>query len=204
MLEPIDNNEYFSENESDTIFRDVTLLTLSGFVAIVLLLLPWLNLKTKNEIVKEPVGSVIFELFWPDDLDADLDLWVKGPNDGSVGYAQPSGIVFNLLRDDRGLTGDHTPLNYEISFTRGIVPGDYQANVHLFKHDKKKSNIQATVTASLVTPDRSFRKQILEKKINLKKEGTEKTALRFKLDTNFKVINGSVNSLRKSLIGGIK
>ena len=85
------------DDQSNTIFRDVTLLALSGFVAIVLLLLPWLNLKTKQEIIKEPVGSVIIELFWPDDIDADLDLWVKGPNDGPVGYSKPSGIVFKYF-----------------------------------------------------------------------------------------------------------
>ena len=79
MIEPIKEFNSLEEEQSDTVFRDVTLLALSGFVAIVLLLLPWLNLKTRNEIVKEPVGSVIFELFWADDIDADLDLWVKGP-----------------------------------------------------------------------------------------------------------------------------
>jgi len=191
------------EDQSNTVFRDVTLLALSGFVAIVLLLLPWLNLKTKQELIKEPVGSVIIELFWPKDIDADLDLWVKGPNDGVVGYTNPSGLIFNLLRDDRGMTGDYTPLNYEISFTRGISPGEYQANVHLFKHDANKSKIQATISASLVTPDRDYRKQILEKSIYLSKQGKEKTVLRFKLDNNFKLVSGSVNSLRKSLIGGL-
>ena len=34
------------DDQSNTVFRDVTLLALSGFVAIVLLLLPWL--KPKN------------------------------------------------------------------------------------------------------------------------------------------------------------
>ena len=58
-------------------------------------------------------------MFWPDDIDADLDLWVKGPNDGPVGYSKPSGMVFNY--GCRGLTGT-MPLNYEISFTRGITP----------------------------------------------------------------------------------
>ena len=201
MTDPTKEFSSIQDEQSDTVFRDVTLLALSGFVAIVLLLLPWLNLETRNEIVKEPVGSVIFELFWPDDIDADVDLWVKGPNDSAVGYSKPSGLVFNLLRDDRGLKGDHTPINYEISFTRGILAGEYQANVHLFKHDDKRSKIQATVTASLVTPDKNFRKQILEKKVNLTKEGKEKTVLRFQLDNNFKVVSGSVNSLRKSLIG---
>ena len=203
MFESFDQFNPLDEDQSNTVFRDVTLLALSGFVAIVLLLLPWLNLKTKSEVIKEPVGSVIIELFWNDDIDADLDLWVKGPNDGPVGYSKPSGLVFNLLRDDRGLTGDYTPLNYEISFTRGIVAGEYQANVHLFRHNKNKSKIQAMISASLVTPDRNYRKQILEKTVLLSKEGKEKTVLRFKLDNNFKLVSGSVNSLRKSLIGGI-
>ena len=183
MLEPLKENQ-LDEIQSDTVFRDVTLLALSGFVAIVLLLLPWLNLKTRDELVQEPVGSVIFELFWDPNLDADIDLWVKGPNDGAVGYSKPSGLVFNLLRDYSGRAGDHTPLTYEISFTRGIIPGEYQANVHLFKHDKARSKIEALVTASLVTPDRNYRKQILEKKVYLKKENSEKTVLRFKLDNN--------------------
>ena len=203
MYDSFDQFNPLDEDQSNTVFRDVTLLALSGFVAIVLLLLPWLNLKTKSEVIKEPVGSVIIELFWNDDIDADLDLWVKGPNDGPVGYSKPSGLVFNLLRDDRGLTGDYTPLNYEISFTRGIVAGEYQANVHLFRHNKNKSKIQAMISASLVTPDRNYRKQILEKTVLLSKEGKEKTVLRFKLDNNFKLVSGSVNSLRKSLIGGI-
>jgi len=133
--------ELLDNDQADTIFRDITLLALSGFISIVILLLPWLNFQIKDIEIKEPVGSVIFELFWSEKIDADLDLWVRGPHDTAVGYAQPSGQVFNLLRDDRGLTADHTPLNYEISFTRGILTGEYQANVHLFKHNKSKCDI---------------------------------------------------------------
>ena len=68
MIETNKDQE-IDEIQSDTVFRDITLLALSGFVSIVILLLPWLNLKTRNEIVQEPVGSVIFELFWDDKLD---------------------------------------------------------------------------------------------------------------------------------------
>ena len=193
--------ELLNNDQADTIFRDITLLALSGFISIVILLLPWLNFQIKDIEIKEPVGSVIFELFWSEKIDADLDLWVRGPNDTAVGYAQPSGQVFNLLRDDRGLTADHTPLNYEISFTRGILTGEYQANVHLFKHSKSKTPIEATIIASLVTPDRGYRKEILGRKVVLNVEGKEKTVLRFKLDNNFKIVEGSVNNLRKSLIG---
>ena len=59
MIEPLKENQ-LDEIQSDTVFRDVTLLALSGFVAIVLLLLPWLNLKTRDELVQEPVGSKNF------------------------------------------------------------------------------------------------------------------------------------------------
>lgn len=193
--------ELLDNDQADTIFRDITLLALSGFISILILLLPWLNFQIKDIEIKEPVGSVIFELFWSEKIDADLDLWVRGPHDTAVGYAQPSGQVFNLLRDDRGLTADHTPLNYEISFTRGIFTGEYQANVHLFKHSKSKTPIEATIIASLVTPDRGYRKEILGRKVVLNVEGKEKTVLRFKLDNNFKIVEGSVNNLRKSLIG---
>jgi hypothetical protein len=193
--------ELLDNDQADTIFRDITLLALSGFISIVILLLPWLNFQIKDIEIKEPVGSVIFELFWSEKIDADLDLWVRGPHDTAVGYAQPSGQVFNLLRDDRGLTADHTPLNYEISFTRGILTGEYQANVHLFKHNKSKTPIEATIIASLVTPDRGYRKELLGRKVILNVEGKEKTVLRFKLDNNFKIVEGSVNNLRKSLIG---
>ena len=193
--------ELLDNDQADTIFRDITLLALSGFISILILLLPWLNFQIKDIEIKEPVGSVIFELFWSEKIDADLDLWVRGPHDTAVGYAQPSGQVFNLLRDDRGLTADHTPLNYEISFTRGILTGEYQANVHLFKHNKSKTPIEATIIASLVTPDRGYRKEILGRKVILNVEGKEKTVLRFKLDNNFKIVEGSVNNLRKSLIG---
>ncbi len=202
-MDPIKEDDFLDSIQSDTIFRDVTLLALSGFIAIVILLLPWLNFQSKDLVIKEPVGSVIFELFWSDRIDADLDLWVVGPNDQSVGYAQPAGQVFNLLRDDRGLTNDHTPLNYEISFTRGIAVGEYQANVHLYKQDENNRPIEATVVASLVTPDRGYRKELLQKRITLINQGKEKTVLRFKLDNNFKIVPGSINSLRRSLIGNI-
>ena len=69
---------------------------------------------------------------------------------------------------------------------------------NMIKLDQK---LRLIVTASLVTPDRNYRKQILEKRVYLKKENSEKTVLRFKLDNNFKVVNGSVNSLRKKFEG---
>ena len=51
------DNPLEDENEldtADTVFRDMTMLALSGFVIIVLLLLPWLNIVAQDESTKEP------------------------------------------------------------------------------------------------------------------------------------------------------
>ena len=70
------------DDAAATVFRDVVLLALAGFVAIVLLLLPHINPPgTAADSTDEPPGNVIVELFWDDDRDVDLDLWVAIPHE---------------------------------------------------------------------------------------------------------------------------
>ena len=58
--------EILDSFQADTIFRDVTLLALSGFISIVILLLPWLNLKTKQELIKiDHFHHLFLELIHP-------------------------------------------------------------------------------------------------------------------------------------------
>jgi len=64
-----------------TVFRDVVLLTLIGFVAMVVVLLPHITVaKLQTEESKAP-GSVIIEMHWPNDLAVDIDLWVPAPSE---------------------------------------------------------------------------------------------------------------------------
>ncbi len=69
-----------------TVFRDVIMLALCGFVAIVILLLPHLNPPAKA-VEAPPPGNVIVELRWPNEINADVDLWVEAPGDVPVGYS---------------------------------------------------------------------------------------------------------------------
>lgn len=105
--------DFFDDDSGATVFRDVILLALAGFVTLVLLLLPHLNPKAKAEQATQSPGNVIVELRWPDGLDADVDLWVQAPGDTPVGYSNKGGAIFNLLRDDLGHAADLTELNYE-------------------------------------------------------------------------------------------
>ena len=183
----------------DTVFRDMTMLALSGFIIIVLLLLPWLIIKAQDEATKEPAGSVIVEAFWADDRDVDVDLWVKSPNDSAVGYSNMAGYYFNLLRDDRGSKFDRTPINYEVSYTRGIAAGDYQANVHLYETDGGPP-IQVKIIVSVVEPEQRARTPIIKKDVVLKKFGQEITVARWTLSSEGKLTPDSVHSLKRSLL----
>ena len=177
------DNPFDDENEldtADTVFRDMTMLALSGFVIIVLLLLPWLNIVAQDEATKEPSGSVIVEVLWPDDRNVDVDLWVKSPDDAAVGFSNMAGYYFNLLRDDRGTQFDTTPINYEISYSRGIAAGEYQANLHLYATDGGPP-INAKVIISVVEPDQRAITAIIKKDVTLKKFNEEK---RNSLSTN--------------------
>ena len=115
------------DDDSGTIFRDVTLLALAAFVAMVLMLLPFLNtgaeVESETDGISDP-GNVIIELLWASDRDADIDLWVKAPERAPVGFPNKGNEVVNLLRDDLGLFQDLTDINYEIVYSRGIVPAN--------------------------------------------------------------------------------
>lgn len=191
--------ESLEEDDSDTVFRDVIFLALAGFVAIVLLLIPHLNPPAKAENDTPSPGNVIVELRWPDEINADVDLWVEAPGDVPVGYSNKGGLVFNLLRDDLGLHADFSQLNYEVSYSRGIPEGEYTVNLHLYRDLSGKLPINANVVVSIKPSPDQAAKQVLATKVLLKTEGEEVTAFRFSLDQKARLVKGSVHDLPKPL-----
>lgn len=191
--------------ESDTIFRDVILLTLTGFISMVVLLIPFVNPPTEKEKSSDPPGNVIVELFWDNDRDVDIDLWVKAPEDIPVGYSNQGGLFFNLLRDDLGKYKDNTPVNYEVSYSRGISEGKYIVNIHLYREDKKPFvPILAKMVVSVVDPDTNSRKQILKSKKILNEIGKELTIFQFNLDKKGNLDKNSINNNYEKLRSGYK
>jgi hypothetical protein len=190
----------FEDEAGGTVFRDVIMLGLAGFVAMVVLLLPYINppgAKTNEDI--SPPGNVIVEIRWPDGLDADVDLWVQAPGDVPVGYSNKGGAVFNLLRDDLGVRGDATGLNYETSYSRGILPGEYVVNLHLFRNTAQTYPVPVTVVTSVKRDGNEAARQLLASKVLLVREGEEVTAYRLQLTEAGELVKGSVHSLQKEL-----
>jgi hypothetical protein len=187
-------------DDTGTVFRDTIMLALAGFVALVILMLPYLNPKqTKSAENVEPPGNVIVEARWPDDLDSDVDLWVQAPGDVPVGYSNKGGAAFNLLRDDLGRRADATEMNYEVSYSRGIPPGEYTVNLHLYRNTARVVPIPVTIVASVKKTMQESARQLLATRIDLKREGQELTVFRFAIDEDGDLVPGSVTSLQRPI-----
>ena len=193
------------DDESNIIFRDVILLALTGFIFMVVLLLPFVNPPTDNSNTTDPPGNVIVELFWDNQRDVDIDLWVKAPDDIPVGYSNKGGLFFNLLRDDLGKYKDNSPVNYEVSYSRGISEGSYIVNLHLYREDENPFKpINAKLVVSVVDPDTNKRRQILLSEKKLYVVGEELTIFQFVLDKKGNLDKDSINNTFVQLRSGNK
>ena len=198
-------NDLEESIENDVVFRDVILLALTGFISMVILLLPFVNPPTEEESSSTPPGNVIVELFWDSKRDVDIDLWVKAPDDIPVGYSNKGGLFFNLLRDDLGIYKDNSPINYEVSYSRGISNGTYIVNLHLYREDKSPFEpIIAEILISIVDPKSNKRRQILNTKKILKEIGKEITVFQFDLDKKGNLNKENINNKYVMLRSGNK
>lgn len=180
-----------------TVFRDFTLLMVLGFVAMVIWLLPHVSPPADNASAVPP-GNVVIAITWPSG-DTDIDLWVTGPGEiVPVGYSNKGGLLFNLLRDDLGDRPDATPLNYENTYSRGIIAGEYIVNVHCYRCPVVPQKVELEISVNKgddgkgVTP-------VAVTSVELRANGEEKTALRFKLDEEGNMIPNSMNNVFRPL-----
>lgn len=132
---------------SATPAQDIGFNAFIVFVVLFLIVLVLINpmaKKADDAEVKMP-GNIMVAIRWPDNIDVDVDLWVRAPGDSAVGYSNRAGNTFNLLRDDLGFPRDDTPYNYELAFGRGMPDGTYTVNVHLFRNGSHLMEIPVDV-----------------------------------------------------------
>ena len=186
------------DDTEGTVFRDLIMLTLAGFMTMVILMIPHLNPPAANGETPAP-GNVVIEARWADGLPADVDLWVQGPGDKPVGYSRKSGQVFDLLRDDLGMMRDDTALNYEFAFSRGAPAGEYTVNLHLFQARETPLPMPVKVTISIRHPGGAGMTRIASREVTLSRNGEELTVARFRLDGQARLVPGSVTDLPRPL-----
>lgn len=193
-LDPVDDGE-----DDGTVFRDLVMLTLLGFVTMVVLMLPHLAPPTAGEDAIAAPGNLIVEARWPDDIDVDVDLWVRAPGDQAVGYSHSNGTVFDLLRDDLGFDRDDAGLNYEFAFSRGAPAGEYIVNIHLYSNRVLAESVPVIVRVSLAPMPNTSPISIADRHLVLRHAGHEATVVRFTLDDGGRLVSGSVNDFPTSL-----
>ena len=199
MLDPFQDDI----QSGDTLFRDVLSLALLGFLAVIVLLLPHIAPDGRKNLSEAPApGDVVVEITWPENMDADVDLWVQAPGDTPVGYSNKGGAVFNLLRDDLGKTLDLSSINHESAFSRGIQRGEYVVNVHAYRIDPKVPppfDVEAVVSTKVVKDGVTQIIPLLFTRAQIRHQGQETTVARFELTENGTLVRDSLHSLFKPL-----
>lgn len=150
----------------------------------------------------KPVCVMAVDIKWKDGLDADVDLWVKGPMDKPVGYSSRAGRVFDLVRDDLGGVSDIVRRNDERACARNLLDGSYVVNVHLYRPSGSGDlPIRVDVAVSLVDPSSATMNIIWEGSVDLKRLGEEITVIRWDMKNN-SVVSGSFNNIFYPLRSG--
>ena len=154
-----------------------------------------------------PKAELLITLTWPDKSDHDVDLWLLPPNGQPVGYANKQNGVIFLDRDDRGTVNDivDTPtgkkiisFNQEIITFRGLPPGDYVVNVHLYKTNRSPLPVPCVVKMVKINPEFHI---IVMSEISLHQQGEERTAFRFTIEDNGNVTD--IDQVQQSFLNAI-
>ena len=179
-------------------FRDMLFLLVFAYLVIGAVALAHVRKKQEEASGATPPGSVIVDIHWDDKIDADVDLWVQAPGDVPVGYSNKAGMIFNLLRDDLGHSGDPVSMNYEIAYGRGLWAGEYTVNAHLYRSADEHFPVPVIAKVQVRSSD-GIVKNLLQSAVQLDHVGQETTIFRFQLDDKGHLVPGSLNRIHKDL-----
>jgi hypothetical protein len=148
-------------------------------------------------------AEFIITMDWPDDHPDDLDMFVQDPAGNIAWYRHREAGFLTLDRDDRGGANDFivvngkkiaSPIREEIVTVRGILAGEYTVNVSHFQATTGMP-VPVHVKVQKLNPTAQV---VFDNKLTLNHTGDERTAVRFRLDAEGKVVN--VDQRPKSLL----
>jgi hypothetical protein len=148
-------------------------------------------------------AEFIITMDWPDNHPDDLDLFVQDPAGNIAWYRHREAGFLVLDRDDRGGANDFivvngkkipSPIREEIVTVRGVIPGEYTVNVSHFQATTREP-VAATIKVQKLNPTAQV---IYDDIVTVNHTGDEKTAVRFVIDAEGKVVD--VNNRQKSLM----
>lgn len=146
---------------SNLSFNDVLFNALLGFVVLFVLALLLINPITKKSDIPSK-AEIMLTLEWDSEVADDIDIWAHGPNMGApISFQNKHSGYMHLDRDDLGrssdvmmIDGEKTiiKINREVVTLRGIAPGDYYINIHVYHKNKETGPTKYTITLLDVNP----------------------------------------------------
>lgn len=195
-------------NSSSVASLDVTTNTLMGFIILFILsfILAVLAKLQEEEKRIDTSGEYLILVIWDKSSDDDVDTHVRDPAGNHLFYDKREAGLMHLERDDRGKFNDVSqagpdgkPIdvehNEERAVIRGVVPGEYIVNIHMFKKAEQTLN---NVKVSLIKL-RGKDATVFEIEMPFSTQGDEQTAFRFTLKVDGAVTN--INRLPRKFIG---
>lgn len=182
-------------------FLDLLFNVLIGFVFLFIVSFLLINPVAKRADI-EVKAEFLITVFWPDNLEDDVDIYVEDPAGNLVWFKSREPGLMHLDRDDLGKRNDEVvtaagtilfPENREIVTLRGIVPGEYTVNVHCY-FKVGSDPVPVTVQIDKINPY----SVVIRETIDLVNKGEEVTVTRFSVNSNGEVTN--VNKLPKKLV----
>lgn len=170
-------------------FVDLLLNLAVAFAFLFMLSQMLINVNKNKDSAAEREGAYIIEISWDNGMDADVDLWVLGPNNERSGFLSRDNQMMSLLRDDLGNTNDKyvnekgqeviNPINREEVTIRTPLKGVYVVNIHYFRNPLEGKQI-VTVRAQIKRIKENT--VISERTITMNQMGEEKTLFYFELN----------------------
>jgi hypothetical protein len=188
-----------------TAYIDLLINLLTGTVVLFVLTTLLIAPITKNSEGIKKNADYVITLEWPNEVDCDVDLWIRDPLSNIVSYKYPEAGLMYFERDDMGkrrsvfeLDGKEIvidPDNKEFVTLRGTFSGEYVVNLHLYSCINKLTNLSMTsgqlmnvpVIVEIIKINPTF---VVVKHIEMKIESIwqEKTVVRFTMDDKKNII----------------
>jgi len=183
-------------------FTDLLFNALLGFVVMFMLAFLLINPIAKSGSI-DPKAEFLITLTWPDGRAEDVDLYVEDPAGDLVWFRNREAGLMHLDRDDLGRRNDVVeiagrlvvnPINQETVSIRGIVPGEYVVNLHLYRALDNQP-VPATVKVEKLNPKVEL---VFQGPVTLIEQGDERTAARFLVGADGRILD--VSKLPKHLV----
>ncbi len=171
------------------------------YVAVLIFMVNPEAVDAKSDVVAP--GNVIVQIGWGKG-DSDVDLWLSGPDEPvAVGYSNKNGVVWDLLRDDTGISVNDQEgiINSESAYSNGIPDGEYIVNIHAYGITESfPLSVQVQV---IVNGGGSSSDTVFTGSVSFSAKGEEITVVRLKIKDG-KVDHSSIHSVPIKLRSGDK